>query len=127
MTWHSGIRFRLILVVWTLVVWGSRVRNILTDDELVGFDRFVSVAVALVLIGSAVAVGVSLVRQTSWHRNALGVLVGVGILRWTLRGPVILLSDEWEAGFKIVHTVLWLTTVVLSLLAWREHRRLEDG
>lgn len=121
-----GITLRLALVVWTLAIWGSRVRNILVDDELVGFDRFLSLAVALVLIGSATAVAISMFRQTSWRSSALGVLVVVGILRWTLRGPVILLSDEWDAGFKIVHTVLWLTTVALSLLAWSEHRRFED-
>lgn len=121
-----GITLRLALVVWTLAIWGSRVRNILVDDELVGFDRFLSLAVALVLIGSATAVAVSMFRQTSWRSSALGVLVVVGILRWTLRGPVILLSDGWDAGFKIVHTVLWLTTVALSLLAWSEHRRFED-
>jgi hypothetical protein len=121
-----GITLRLALVVWTLAIWGSRVRNILVDDELVGFERFLSLAVALVLIGSATAVAISMFRQTSWRSSALGVLVVVGILRWTLRGPVILLSDEWDAGFKIVHTVLWLTTVALSLLAWSEHRRFED-
>ena len=121
-----GITLRLALVVWTLAIWGSRVRNILVDDELVGFDRFLSLAVALVLIGSATAVAISMFRQTSWRSSALGVLVVVGILRWTLRGPVILLSDEWDPGFKIVHTVLWLTTVALSLLAWSEHRRFED-
>ena len=125
MIWTREIRLRLILVVWTLAIWGSRVRNILIDDELVGFDRFLSLAVAVVLIGSATAVAVSLVRPTSWRRSALGLLVVVGIVRWTLRGPVILLSDEWETGFKVVHTVLWLTTVALSVLAWGEHRRFD--
>ena len=119
------MRYVWVLVAWTLLVWGSRVRNIFADDELVGFDRAVSLGVALTLVGAAVAVAVAVRRSSSWLPIALGVLVVVGIARWTIRGPIILGSDEWDVGFKVVHTVLWLVTVALSLLAWREHRAAE--
>lgn len=115
-------KYRWILVVWTLAVWGSRVRNILVDDELEGFDRFVSLGIALTLLVAAILVALALRSSASWTRPALGVLVLVGIARWTIRGPIIVLSDEWEVGFKVVHTVLWLVTVLLSVLAWREHQ-----
>ena len=111
-----------ILLTWTLAIWGSRVRNIIADDELTGLERTVSLGVAAGLIAAAGALLWALVRGAWWKGRALSALVVLGIARWTLRGPVILLSDEWETSFKVVHTILWLTTVALSLAAWREHR-----
>lgn len=118
--------WRWILVTWTVAIWGSRVRNIIADDELTRLERIVSFGVAVGLIAAAGAVLLALVRGASWEGRALAALVVLGIARWTLRGPVILVSDEWETSFKIVHTILWLTTVGLSLAAWREHRRRES-
>ena len=45
---------------------------------------------------------------------------------WSIRGLIILVSDEWPVGFKVVHTVLWLVTAALSVLALREHPRLRN-
>ena len=114
------VSWRAALALWTLAIWGSRLRNAVVDEELAGFDRIsaVGIAAGFVILGAIVGFGV--VRR-QWHRGPLYVLVIAGILRWTLRGPVILLSDEWEVGFKVVHTVLWLVTVIFSLLAWREY------
>lgn len=119
---RSGRRFQWALVAWTVVIWGSRIRNIVVDDDLAGFDRMVSIVVAMALLGAALLLGYALVTSTSWSGAALAVLVAIGILRWTIRGPIILLSDEWEVSFKIVHTILWCVTVIVSVLAWREHR-----
>lgn len=118
----SAVKFRAILIVWTLGIWGSRLRNIQADSELVGFDRAVAVGIAYVLLAAATAAGAAILRGSPWEVYPLGALVAIGILRWTIRGPIIFLSNEWEAGFKAVHTVLWLVTVALSVLAWREHR-----
>jgi len=114
--------WRWILGTWTVAIWGSRVRNIIIDDELSGLERTVSLGVAVGLIAASGALLWALVRGAWWKGRALAALVVLGIARWTLRGPVILLSDEWETSFKVVHTILWLTTVALSLAAWREHR-----
>ena len=115
-----AVQFRLLLVVWTLGIWGSRLRNIFADDELVGSERSLAIIVAVLLLGSASITGAAVLREVSWVRRPLLVLAAVGIARWTFRGPIILISDEWTTGFKVVHTVLWLGTVVLSILAWRE-------
>lgn len=117
--------YQWVLVAWTVAIWGSRIRNIFVDDELTGADRIVSISVAVGLLGAAILFGSALITSAKWSTAALVVLVAVGVVRWTIRGPLILASDEWDAGFKIVHTVLWLVTVALSLLAWREHRRAE--
>jgi len=118
--------WRWILVIWTLAIWGGRLRNIITDNELTGVERIVSLGVAVGLIAAACALLWAMVRGASWKGRALAALVVLGIARWTLRGPVILLSDDWETSFKIVHTILWLGTVALSLAAWREHRLCES-
>lgn len=116
------IKFRALLVVWTLGIWGSRLRNIQADAELAGTERALALSIAFVLLGAATVSGAAILRRSRWEIYPLGVLVVVGILRWTVRGPFILLSGEWEVAFKVVHTVLWFVTVALSVLAWREHR-----
>ncbi len=118
---------RALLVLWTVGVWGSRVRNIVIDDELTGSERVTSLVVALFLVGAAIAVGVSLKRDLSWHGRALGVLIVAGVVRFTTRGIAILVSSEWEVGFKVVHTVLWAVTVILSVVAAREYAARGDS
>lgn len=118
---------RLLLVIWTLGIWSSRLRNIITDDELVGFDRSVAVAIAGFLVLAAIAVGASMWRKLEWHGRALGVLVVAGIARFTTRGIAILASSEWDTGFKVVHTVLWVVTVILSVLAAREYSKVRSS
>lgn len=120
-------RFRAILVVWTLAIWSSRLRNIVTDDELVGSERTIAIAIAGFLILAATAVGISLWRRLEWHARALGVLVVAGIARFTTRGVAILASSEWDTGFKVVHTVLWAITVILSVLAAREYSKVRSS
>ena len=118
----ATIKFRAILIVWTLGIWGSRLRNIQADNDLDGAERFTALGIAYVLLAAATITGAAILRGAPWKRYPLAALVLIGILRWTVRGPIILFSSEWETGFKVVHTVLWLITVVLSVLAWREHR-----
>ncbi len=124
---RSGRAIRSLLIVWTVAIWGSRLRNIVVDDELGGLERVTSLAVALFLIAAAIAVGVSMVKEVAWHGRALGVLVVAGIARFTTRGIAILASSEWETGFKVVHTMLWAVTVALSVLAVREYAARQDS
>ena len=119
----STIKFRAILIVWTLAIWGSRLRNIQSDDDLTGADRIVAIGVAYAFLATATATGAAILRRSPWETYPLMALVAIGIVRWTLRGPMILFSSEWETSFKVVHTVLWLVTIALSVLAWREHRQ----
>lgn len=115
------------LVVWTLGIWGSRIRNIVVDDELTSSERAVGFLVAAALITSALTLVFCLIGSVPWTSVAVGALALLGSLRFTIRGPFILLDDQWDTGFKVVHTILWTVTVVLSVLAWREHRRSETS
>ncbi len=112
---------RVVLIVWTIGIWGSRLRNIVTDDELAGTELVLAVVVAGFLIAAALAVGYSMKRNLVGHGRALGILVIAGIARFTTRGIAILVNSEFDTGFKVVHTVLWVITVVLSVLAAREY------
>lgn len=114
--------WRSALALWTVGIWGSRLRNAFADDELAGAELVSAVVIAAVFVALGIVVGVGAVTRR-WHWSPLIVLAIIGILRWTIRGPIILLSDEWSVGFKVVHTILWLVTVALSLLALRQHRQ----
>lgn len=116
----AGITWRLALGIWTVVIWGSRLRNILNDDELTGGALALALSIAVGFVALGLGLLASLVFEPSWRRLLLGILVVGGIVRWTVRGPLILISSEWEVSFKVVHTILWLVTVALSVAAWRE-------
>ncbi len=120
MTQLTSIGWRLALGIWTVAIWGSRLRNILADDELTGGALVLALVIAVGFVVLGFGLLASLVGDRSWHRGVLVALAVAGVVRWTIRGPLILLSDEWEIGFKVVHTVLWLVTVGLSVAAWRE-------
>lgn len=120
-------RFRAALFLWTVLVWGSRLRNIAADDELAGVELFSSLGIAVFLVAAAVAMAVSMKMDLSWHGRALGVLVIAGITRFTIRGFSVLANPEWSTGFKVVHTVLWVVTIILSILAAREYSRVRSS
>ena len=120
MTTLRPIIWRLVLALWTIGIWGSRLRNIVADDDLEGSERVVALGIAAGFVVLGAALLTTVLARRPWHRPILGALVGAGIVRWTIRGPIILASDEWEVGFKVVHTILWLITVALSVAAWRE-------
>lgn len=120
-------RLRAALFLWTVLVWGSRLRNIVNDGDLEGAELLTNFGVALFLLVAAIAMVVSLKRDLSWHGRALGVLVIAGITRFTIRGFSVLANPEWDTGFKVVHTVLWVVTVILSILAAREYSRVRSS
>lgn len=116
------LSWRGVLALWTVGIWGSRLRNAVVDEELVGGERLSAIGIAAIFVGLGVIVGFGVVRRR-WDWAPLLVLAAAGIVRWSIRGPIILISDEWTVGFKVVHTVLWLVTAALSVLALREHPR----
>ncbi|MGI9607106.1 MAG: hypothetical protein ACR2P0_13295 [Acidimicrobiales bacterium] len=118
----TPLRARLVLGVWTLAIWGSRLRNAIVDDDLDGGERISATAIAVVFVVLGAGVLLTLWRQLRPHRSLVRVLAVAGVLRFTVRGPIVLASDEWSSGFKAVHTILWAVTAALSVWAWRELR-----
>ena len=101
-----------IFAGWTLLVWISRVRNVIADDDLSAGGQAWRVTVAVVLVGLAVMVFATRARS----RPILMALVVVTAGVWLVRGVGILV-DEHGASFKIVHSVLALASIALALWA----------
>ena len=118
----GGLRWTWVLVVWTLLVWAQRVVNVFGDDDLDTAQRASGALVAALFLVLAAVIAVCLLRNGARCRPLVDLLALAGVLRWTIRTPIVLLESEWSGAFKAVHTVLWLVTLVLSVLAWREVR-----
>ena len=99
--------------IWTVFVWGNRIRNILADD---GSTASLAVAIALTAMGVLVAV----VAATGWRRaQIVAVALLVTIAVWLVRVPIILLDGDHSVGFKVVHSGLAVVSIVLAALAVR--------
>src|ERR687891_1035507 len=116
-------RASVALVTWTFLVWTTRIGNIWRDAELSTGEQWgrTLLAVSFTVLGLAVVVAL-------WRRVVPAVVVTVGALAawttgvWVVRGTGILAGDH-ELGFKAVHAVLAVVSIVLAALAWREVRR----
>ena len=111
-----------VLTAWSLLVWGSRIRNIVADD-LEGLELWWRLGLA----GGFVVVSRWVVRSAYglWRDGAADPLTCVSgaaltlaianIVVWPVRGYQILVGD-WGSDFKAVHSVLAVVSVVLGLL-----------
>jgi NADH:ubiquinone oxidoreductase subunit K len=95
------------LPIWTLLIWATRIRNILGDD---GHSR-TELVVPVVLTVLAVA---ALLDRNRGLRALAAVTVGV----WAIRLPLVLVHDH-GAAFKVVHAVLAVVSIALAVAAWR--------
>jgi hypothetical protein len=114
------------LVVWTVLVWTTRINNIWTDDALDTGARLGRTALALSFTGFALATGVALWSSRRATVGWLAPLVAafalwtIGV--WSVRSAGIVLGDH-SAGFIVVHLVLAVVSVALAGLAVREARQ----
>lgn len=122
MTSHS-LRPALVLALWTLLVWTTRIRNIWTDDELSTVGQVGRTALALAFTAFAVGTIALWVRarQGATWASAAGVvrafaLWTVGV--WVVRATQIALADH-DLAFVVVHTVLAVVSIGLSVWAVR--------
>jgi hypothetical protein len=98
------------LAGWTLLVWTTRVRNIVDDGGSVA-----ELAVPALLVVLAVA-------AVSDRRRGLPLLAAATVAVWLVRVPLLLARDH-SAAFVAVHLVLAVVSVSLAGLALREARR----
>jgi peptidoglycan/LPS O-acetylase OafA/YrhL len=121
---HPGRhRATVALVVWTLLLWTTRIANIWRDADLDTGERRGRTLLALSFTVLAIAAVVALWRRLRQARVvAVGALAGWTIVVWVVRGIGILAADH-DLGFKAVHTALAVVSIVLAVLAWRETRR----
>lgn len=108
--------------VWTVLVWGNRIGNILADDSGSTFDLVV--AAGLTALGVAV-VALALRRRRGGDDRGLVAVVGatavLTVAVWAVRVPLMLGRDH-PVAFEVVHTLLAVGSVALAVAAWRAVR-----
>ena len=107
----------IALLAWTLLVWTSRIRNILADDDLTSGGRAWRIAAALAFVALALLVIAAWRFAQGRLTLALGVLVGWTVVWWLIRGVGIIIDDH-EVGFTVVHTILMVISIGLAMWAW---------
>jgi hypothetical protein len=112
-------RAAVALVAWTFFVWTTRIGNILRDEDLDTAGRVGRTALALAFTAMAITILFGVVRQTPWLRRAVEVVALATCVFWVVQGFGILVRDH-DLGFKVVHTILAVGSIVLAALAWRE-------
>ena len=101
------------LVGWTVLLWLSRLRNVLGDDDLSTAGTLWRIVVVVVFAGSALLAATG--RFVTW-------LVVWTVVFWLVRGGGILLDDH-DAAFTVIHTALMVVSIVLAMWVWRTRGR----
>ena len=109
------LRPEWLLIGWTVVLWVSRLRNVLADDDLTSTGRAVRIGVVIVFVALALGAGWGVRRG---DRRPMWVLVVWSVGYWLVRGGGILIGD-WSVGFKVVHTVLMIVSLAAAGLVAR--------
>jgi hypothetical protein len=104
----AGVAYAL--PIWTLLIWTTRIRNIVADDW--------TVVDLLLPLGLTVLAVLALVRR----RPGLLLLAGATTAVWLVRLPLVLVHDH-PAGFKVVHAVLAVASIALAGATWRSLSR----
>src|SRR5262245_20265577 len=112
------------LVVWSLLIWTTRIRNIWTDDELSTGGQLGRTALALSFTVLAVAAGVAVARRLAWRDRAVHLLAGWTVAVWVARSIGIATADH-DGAFIAVHLVLAAVSTALAIGAVREIARSE--
>lgn len=122
----------LVLGLWQLFVWGTRIRNVMGDRSLLGLDQVLLVSL------SATFVTYGIVALWAWRQlgrtpgrrpgGTPWLVVGAAwtVLVWCVRGTGIVLGDH-DVGFVVVHLVLAVVSVALAVLSLRVVLRLPAG
>ena len=112
------VSFLWILAVSTLLVWITRIYNLLNDNEISSGERIWSVLVACIFLLAAAAV--VKVLMGSWRdRNILNSRLVPAFCIWTVTFWIVrsvgILIAEHDAGFKIVHACIAIVFILLAL------------
>lgn len=102
----------VIVAAWTLLVWVGRIRNIWADEDLSSAEQRWRTALAVVMGVGAVGILAAVRKGGSTTIAAVRGFAVLTTLVWGVRGTQILLGD-WEAGFKVVHSVLAVGSIAL--------------
>jgi hypothetical protein len=118
-----GHRAAVALVAWTFLIWTTRIANVWRDSDLDTGERWGPTLLALSFTILAIAVVAALARRLGRATAvAVAALAAWTVAVWVVRGIGILAAGH-DVGFKVVHTLLAVMSIVLAALAWRETGR----
>lgn len=109
-------------MIWTLFVWGGRIRNVMADADAEGAQRWGPLALSVSFVALALVTAVLFARRFRSHRSVvassvmLQVLAGWTTAVWVLRAGDIALAGDHAPGFVAVHVALAAVSIVLA--AW---------
>lgn len=115
---HPRVLPLIPILVWTLFVWSSRIRNVWTDDDLSTGGQVLRTGYAVVFLAFGITLTVLLWRRRPEPLDALGQRILVFFLAWTvafwlIRGIGIIVDDH-TASFTVIHTVLMIISIALA-------------
>ena len=102
-----------VLIGWTLFLWASRTRNVVSNDALSAWGTTWRLGVVVVFVA-----GRGRCRRSARNR-VLPVLVWWTIGYWLVRGGGIVLDANHDASFKVVHSVLMVISIGTAMWVWR--------
>jgi hypothetical protein len=109
----------IALCVWSVLVWTTRIVNIVGDDDLTGAEKLGRTLLALSFTGLALAVGHALYHRTTWRSSIVRSLAVWTIGIWAIRALGILAGGR-RVGFVAVHLTLAAVSIALAVLAVQE-------
>ena len=117
---HRSVVPLVPLLVWTLFVWSSRIRNVWTDDDLTTGGQVLRTGYAVVFLAFGVAMVVLVWRGrpeplSSMGQRVLAVFLAWTVVFWLIRGIGIIVDDH-TTSFTVIHTVLMVISI--GLAAW---------
>jgi fructose-specific phosphotransferase system IIC component len=108
--------------LWTLFVWGTRVRNLGKDHTLGGGEKTFAFAVSAAFIAAAVVLLLLALRRRSEELRAVLPVFAIATVGWWAVRSVFILVHHHSWAFRIVHIVLGIISSVLAVVAWRTSR-----
>jgi exosortase/archaeosortase len=104
-----------------VLVWATRIRNALGDDQASTGRIAFSVTVACLFTIGGLAILLTALRRSSHLDTVVRAVAAVTVVYWPIRVVQIALADH-SAGFVAVHAVLGALSVALALWAWPRPR-----
>ncbi|MBT8197100.1 MAG: hypothetical protein KJP12_06860 [Acidimicrobiia bacterium] len=103
--------------VWTLIIWGSRVR-LLTGDEAAKTEVWIRIIASLALGAAVMAVAI-IARNGGPGRWGLGVVAGFAVWMTYVWGSsaINVFVNDHSTAFRVVHTVLAVVSIGLAVAA----------
>ena len=116
------IRRLWLLVIWTVFIWVSRIRNLINDPEVELSEKiwvFVVAGIFLLLVLVALIFLTGLWKKHGPATARFAAIFGLGTsVFWLIRGAGILFETQHDFGFKFIHSGLAFISIFLGFFLY---------